>query len=211
MALPPDRRRNLQSECRVPFVLAAAHSAAAPRLERARDRFTAASPSSGVGDYFRFRLHRGVSHPPDPNHGRVWVIVPATAPQASPRVSGRCRPALTGVGLVPWDQSRVQAAVSSRPIPTSLVAIAGSGRSQHDRLRQGKRVCAWAFGRGAGRQSSRNAARRVGSVPSQRAGCDCLTVFVSPDRVGMGGKWLHGGFGRVGLSPWLNAGATRVT
>jgi hypothetical protein len=35
-------------------------------LARAMDRFTACSPSSGVSDYFRFLLHRGISHPADP-------------------------------------------------------------------------------------------------------------------------------------------------
>lgn len=110
------------------FVLTALYRAV-PRLGRGRDRFTAASPSSGVGDYFRFRLHRGLSHPPDPDHGRVWVIVPATALQASPEVGGRCHPALTGVGVVPWCQNRIRAAGRSRaiPPPTSPCASSGSG------------------------------------------------------------------------------------
>ena len=115
-------------ECRVPFVLAARQRAASgllPGLMRARDRFTACSPSSGVGDYFRFLLHRGVSQPPDPDLDRVWVIVPVTVSRASSAASGRCRPALTGVGAVPCDQSRALTALCSRriiPPPASAVS-----------------------------------------------------------------------------------------
>jgi hypothetical protein len=84
-----------------------------------RDRFTACSPSSGVGDYFRFLLHRGSSQPPDPDHDRVCVIVPVTVSRASPAASGRCHPARTGVGAVPWDQSQ-QAARRFRPTLTPM-------------------------------------------------------------------------------------------
>ena len=61
-------------ECRVPFVLADRPRLAfgqLPGSAQARDRFTACSPSSGVGDYFRFLLHRGISQPPDPDLDRV--------------------------------------------------------------------------------------------------------------------------------------------
>lgn len=54
-----------------------------PGSSRARDRFTACSPSSGVGDYFRFLLHRGVSQPPDPDLDRVCMDCP-----------GHCQPSL---------------------------------------------------------------------------------------------------------------------
>jgi hypothetical protein len=106
-------------ECRVPFVLAVRPRLAfglLPGLSRARDRFTARSPSSGAGDYFRFLLHRGVSQPPDPDLDRVWVIVPVTVSRASSAASGRCRPTLTGVGAVPCDQSRAVTASCSRHI-----------------------------------------------------------------------------------------------
>jgi hypothetical protein len=116
-------------ECRVPFVLAGRPRLASgllPGLVRARDRFTARSPSSGVGDYFRFLLHRGVSQPPDPDLDRVWAIVPVTVSRASSAASGRCRPALTGVGAVPCDQSRAVTASYSRRItllrPGGIVA-----------------------------------------------------------------------------------------
>jgi hypothetical protein len=72
-----------------------------PGLARALDRFTACSPSSGVGDYFRFLLHRGHLIPADPNHDRVCLIAPVTVGRASSAASGRCHPALTGVGAVP--------------------------------------------------------------------------------------------------------------
>lgn len=105
------------------------------RFPGCRGRWTGSpprSPSSGVGDYFRFRLHRGVSHPPDPDHGRVCVIVPATAPQASPRVSGRCRPVFTGVGSVPWVQSVARAAGRSRAIsPPRVFTDPRSGPADH--------------------------------------------------------------------------------
>ncbi len=114
-------------ECRVPFVLAGRPRLASgllPGLVRARDRFTARSPSSGVGDYFRFLLHRGVSQPPDPDLDRVWAIVPVTVSRASSAASGRCRPALTGVGAVPCDQSRaVTASYSRRITPPSAPAV----------------------------------------------------------------------------------------
>ena len=72
-----------------------------PGLAREMDRFTARSPSSGVGDYFRFLLHWGMSHPADPNHDRVCLIAPVTVSRASSAASGRCHPALTGEGAVP--------------------------------------------------------------------------------------------------------------
>ena len=77
-----------------------------PGLAREMDRFTACSPSSGVGDYFRFLLHWGMSHPADPNHDRVCLIAPVTVGRASSAASGRCHPARTGDGVVPWSQSR---------------------------------------------------------------------------------------------------------
>jgi hypothetical protein len=46
---------------------------------------------------------------------------------------------------------------------------------------------------------------------SERAGCDLFAGFISPDRAGMDGKRLHGGFGRGGLGLWRSAGVTRVT
>jgi hypothetical protein len=76
-----------------------------PGSMRARDRFTACSPSSEVGDYFRFLLHRGVSQRADPDHDRVCVVVPVTVSRASSAASGRCHPALTGIGVVPWRHS----------------------------------------------------------------------------------------------------------
>lgn len=115
-------------ECRVPFRSRCRPPVASgllPGLVRARDRFTACSPSSGVGDYFRFLLHRGLSQPPDPDLDRVWLIVPVTVSRASSAASGRCRPALTGVGAVPCAQSRAVAASCSRritPPPASAVS-----------------------------------------------------------------------------------------
>jgi hypothetical protein len=35
-------------------------------------------------------------------HDRVYVIAPVTVGQVTPAASGRCQPALTGVGVVPW-------------------------------------------------------------------------------------------------------------
>ena len=116
-------------ECRVPFALAARPRAASgllPGLVRARDRFTACSPSSGVGDYFRFLLHRGVSQPPDPDLDRVWVIVPVTVSRASSAASGRCRPAFTSVGAVPCAQSRTLTASCSRRITPPAASAASS-------------------------------------------------------------------------------------
>jgi hypothetical protein len=45
----------------------------------------------------------------------------------------------------------------------------------------------------------------------ERAGCGGLTGFLSPDRVGMVGKRLRSGFGRVGLVAWQSAEVTRAT
>jgi len=127
-------------ECRVPFVLAGRPRLASgllPGLVRARDRFTARSPSSGVGDYFRFLLHRGVSQPPDPDLDRVWAIVPVTVSRASSAASGRCRPALTGVGAVPCDQSRaVTASYSRRITPPSAPAVLSPITARGVRRRQ---------------------------------------------------------------------------
>jgi GNAT superfamily N-acetyltransferase len=53
-----------------------------PRSAEALDRFTACFPSSGIGDYFRFQLHRGISHPADP--------LPRPGLRDCP---GHCRPA----------------------------------------------------------------------------------------------------------------------
>jgi len=41
------------------------------------------------------------------------VIAPVTVGQVTPAASGRCHPALTGVGVVPWIQSRPVTAVPS--------------------------------------------------------------------------------------------------
>ena len=90
------------------LVLAALRRAA-PRLERARDRFTAASPSSGFGDYFRFRLHRGILSrrirtttgfgslsrplpPGPPQRSAVGVVPPALASASSPDIRAVRRP-----------------------------------------------------------------------------------------------------------------------
>jgi hypothetical protein len=129
MALPPDRRNDLQSgvqgsvRSRRPSALGVRPL---PGSARARDRFTARSPSSGVGDYFRFLLHRGVSQPPDPDLDRVWAIVPVTVSRASSAASGRCRPALTGVGAVPCDQSRAVTASCRRRITPPSASAASS-------------------------------------------------------------------------------------
>jgi hypothetical protein len=138
-------------ECRVPFVLALRPRLAfglLPGLMRAMDRFTARSPSSGVGDYFRFLLHRGVSQPPDPNLDRIWVIVPVTVSRASSAASGRCHPALTGVGAVPCGQNRlVTASCSSRITllrPRGVVAdhsMPGWARTTRLSERQGRLAC----------------------------------------------------------------------
>jgi hypothetical protein len=127
MALPPDRRSDLQSgvqgsvRSRCP---SARGVRAAPRLGAGEGPVHRPTPSSGAGDYFRFLLHRGVSQPPDPDLDRVWVIVPVTVSRASSAASGRCRPALTGVGVVPCDQSRAAAAaLSRRIIPPSASVV----------------------------------------------------------------------------------------
>jgi hypothetical protein len=41
------------------------------------------------------------------------VIAPVTVSQVIPAASGRCLPALTGVGVVPWIQSQTVIAVPS--------------------------------------------------------------------------------------------------
>jgi hypothetical protein len=128
MALPPDRRSDLQSgvqgsvRSRWPSALGVR---TAPRLGAGEGPVHRPAPSSGAGDYFRFLLHRGLSQPPDPDLDRVWAIVPVTVSRASSAASGRCHPALTGVGAVPCDQSRAATAACPRritPPPASAVS-----------------------------------------------------------------------------------------
>jgi len=69
-----------------------------------------------VGVYaptFRLQLHRGIrptlqpSQHANPNHDRFCVIVPVTVGRATSAAGGRCRPARTGNGVVPWRYSRI--------------------------------------------------------------------------------------------------------
>ena len=71
-------------------------------------------PRQGSAITSASNFHRGMSHPPDPNHDRGCLIVPVTVSRASSAASGRCRPAVTGIGAVPWSQSRARAAARCR-------------------------------------------------------------------------------------------------
>jgi hypothetical protein len=128
-------------ECRVPFVLAARPRWAfglLPGLARARDRFTAWSPS--------LRGRRLLPLPASPGHlsrrirtltGFRW-IVPVTVSRASSAASGRCRPALTGVGAVPCDQSAAVTVPSGRRITPPSASAAFSPITAR-RVRSGQR------------------------------------------------------------------------
>jgi len=136
-------------ECRVPFVLAAHPRLTAgllPGLVRARDRFTARSPSS--------RGRRLLPLPASPERLSAagsgprpgLAIVPVTVSRASSAASGRCRPALTGVGAVPCDQSRaVTASYSRRITPPSSSPVSSLITSRRLQRKQpdSRRARAW--------------------------------------------------------------------
>lgn len=115
-------------ECRVPFVLAGRPRSASGRSQAWRGRGTGSPPvpppqGPAITSASCFT---GASQPPDPDLDRVWMTVPVTVSRASSAASGRCRPALTGVGAVPCDQSRAMTASRSRRITPPSTSAAGS-------------------------------------------------------------------------------------
>jgi len=117
MALPLDWRSDLQPERRVPFRSLSDRQDGPGRCSQARcGRGTDSppvSPRQGSAITSASRFTGASLIPRIRNHDRVYVIAPVTVGQVTPAASGRCHPALTGVGVVPWIQSRPVTAVPS--------------------------------------------------------------------------------------------------
>ena len=170
MALPPDRRSDLQSgvqgsvRSRRPYALGVR---AAPRLGAGEGPVHRRSPPQGPA-ITSASCFTGASQPPDPDLDRVWVIVPVTVSRASSAASGRCRPALTGVGAAPCAQSRAVTASRSRRItPPSASAVPWPITARRVRRRQPdfRRVrTRWLPAPRAGRAHSGSAAHERGQA-----------------------------------------------
>jgi hypothetical protein len=132
MALPPDRRSDLQSGVQG-SVCSRCSSAlgvrAAPRLGAGEGPVHRLVPSSGsaitsASCFTEASLSRRIRT----STGFRW-IVPVTVSRASSAASGRCHPVLTGVGAVPCDQSAAVPVLHGRRI--SPPSYRHFRRSQH--------------------------------------------------------------------------------